>query len=121
MGLSDLRRYDVQARYALALSLLSTAPLVVAGVMIARNYNHDLGQIVYGEGGAFLKVFLGCVGVSGVVGAIAFVLGWASAGQRRNDRPTQSWVGFFVGGLVMTIALIMMIAFIMLRLKQPMS
>ncbi len=121
MGLGDLRRFEVQAQYAMVLSILATAPLVMAALMIARNYNHDLGQIVYGEGGSFLKMFLACVGTSGMVGAIGFVLGWCSAGQRRNDRPKQSWVGFFVGGFVVTIALIMMIAFVMLRLEQPLS
>ncbi|MGD2107994.1 MAG: hypothetical protein PVI86_01255 [Phycisphaerae bacterium] len=120
MALRHLRRYDIQARYAGVLSVLSLLPVAGAAVLAYRNYDHELGQIIYGSGGRFLPLFLGCVAVSLAPGAIGFFLGWSSAGQRRNEKPAWSWVGFFIGGLVLTLDLILLIAFWMLRLQKPM-
>lgn len=119
MGFDRLRRYDVQARWAAILALLSILPLTVAAVLAWRRYDVDLRQIIYGAHGRFLPVFFGCVAVSMVPGALGFLLGWASAGQRRNDKPVRSWVGFFVGGGVLTFDVILVIAFYLLRLKHP--
>lgn len=117
--LTQLRRYDIQARYAAVLAVLSTLPSIGAVGLAMRNYEHELGQIVYGEGGAFVPALLACV-VAGVApGGLAFLLGWSSVGQRRNDRPVQSWLGFFLGGAVITANVIVLIAFWMLRLQRP--
>ncbi len=120
MPFASLRRYDVQARYACVLSLLSVVPFLAAATLVVRNYRPELGQIVYGAESPFLLVFLGCVFLSMIPGVLAFVLGLSSAGQRRNDRSACSWIGFFVGGGVSTCDLILLMALIMLRLAQPM-
>lgn len=118
MGLSSLRRFDVQAKYAAVLAVASLVPFLGALILILRNYRHDLGQIVYGAQGSFLMIFAACVLLSAVPSGVGFLLGWSSAGQRRNDKPTHSWVGFFLGGSVLTFNLILLIAFYMLRWKQ---
>jgi hypothetical protein len=110
-----LRRYDVQATYGCALSLVSLAPFAGAVVLSFRNYHHDLGQILYSAEGAFLPIFLVCLLVSIAPSTIGFFLGWNSAGQRRNDKPVRSWIGFFIGGGVLTFDLILLVAFWMLR------
>ncbi len=119
MALRHLRRYDVQASYASVLSILSIVPFIGAALLAHRNYEHELGQIVYGAKGVFLPLFLGCVAVSMVPSAVGFFLGWNSAGQRRNEKPARSWVGFFIGGVVLTLDLILLIAFWMIRLERP--
>lgn len=120
MGLASLRRYDVQAKYALLLSVASTVPFLAAAALAARNYEPTLGQIVYGSEGNFVPMFLGCVVLSMVPSVVAMILGISSAGQRRNDKPTHSWIGFVVGGSVLTFDLILVIALLMLRLQRPM-
>ncbi len=120
MAMWHLRRYDVQASYSCVLSLVSIVPLLGALALALRNYRHDLGQIIYGDKSLFLPVFAGCLLLSLVPGALGFLLGWSSAGQRRNDKPKRSWIGFFLGGGVLTLDLIMLIAFWMLRLPRPM-
>ncbi len=117
MGWSSLRRYDVQARYACVLSLLSVPPLIAAAVATWQRFNPDLGQIVYGSVGFFVPAFLGCILASILPGTLACLLGFTSAGQRRNDKQARSWLGFFIGGGVMTCDLILLIAFFMLRLE----
>ncbi len=116
MGFGQFRRFDVQAKYALVLSLGSVLPLVVAATLAIRNYDHNLGQIVHGSEGLFLPVFLTCLGLSLLVGAIGSALGLNSAGQRRNERPAWSWIGFLVGSTVVASNLILLIAYWMIKL-----
>lgn len=100
------------------MAIVSVIPLLAALYLVWRNYNHQLGQIVYGSKGTYIMLLLGCVGASSLPGFIGFVLGWSSAGQRRNETPTKSWIGFFLGAGVLTINFVILLAFWMLRLKQ---
>lgn len=118
MAFGHLRRFDVQASYACVLSLVSVVPFAGAAALALRNYSHELGQIVYGKEGMWLPAFAACLLLSMAPSAVGMLLGWSSAGQRRNDRPVRSWVGFFVGGGVFTFDLILSIAFWMLRLQH---
>jgi len=116
---ATLRRFDVQANLAALLALLSLAPFAVAAFLAVSRYNSELGQIVYGSKGKFLPVFAGSVLLSMFPSAVGFLLGWNSAGQRRNEKPTRSWIGFFLGGLILTFNVILLIAFWMRRLEVP--
>ncbi|UCE58364.1 MAG: hypothetical protein JSU63_13090 [Phycisphaerales bacterium] len=118
MATGRLRRYDVQATYACVLAIVSVAPFAAAVWLILRNLNRDLRQVIYSAEGLFEPVFLGCILVSIAPAAIAFLLGWSSAGQRRNDKPGRSWLGFFLGGSIVTFDVVLAIAFFMLQLKQ---
>ena len=115
-----IRRYDVQAGYSVVLSIASAIGLVGALYLSWTRYDGVLGQIVYGSQGRFVPAFLGCILISLLPGVVAFFLGWNSAGQRRNDKSTHSWVGFFQGGAVVTFDLVLLIAFYMLRFEKPM-
>ena len=119
MGIGHLRRYDVQANYAFGLSLASVIPFVVAAWLAFTRYDGTLGQIIHGEQGQFVPAFAGCVLLSMIPGTLGFLLGWNSAGQRRNDKPGRSWIGFFLGGGVLTLDLVLLLAFFMLRLERP--
>lgn len=117
MVFENLRRYDVQAKYAFVLAMVSIAPCVAALWMGWSRFNADLGRIIYGSQGRFVLGFVGCVLLSMVPAALGFVMGWSSAGQRRNDQSSRSWIAFFVGGSVFTLNVVLLIAFFMLRLK----
>lgn len=119
MALDRLRRFDVQANYARFLSLASVVPMIGGLLLAYRNYRHDLGQIIYGENGTFVAMFAACVLVSMAPAAIGSALGWSSAGQRRNDHQARSWVGFFVGAVVVSVDIVLLAAFVMLRFEQP--
>ena len=114
---SQLRKYEVQARYALVLSIAAAAPLVASIALLLRNYQHDARQVIY-RSDLYSLAFVMSAGLAMLIGAAACVLGWNSAGQRRNDAPAHSWIGFFVGGAAVTLAAIVLLAFVMLRLKQ---
>lgn len=115
----SIRRYDVQARYAMMLSLVSVLPCLVAIAGIVRNYDRPLGKIVYGETSLFMPFLMAAIGSATLLSVIGLFLGFNSAGQRRNDQQAKSWVGFFVGGTVFTLCLAMLFAFV--RLRYPME
>ena len=119
MTRGSLRRYDVQARYASVLALASILPFAAAAIATLQRYNSSLGQIVYGAAGYYVPAVLACILLSIVPAALGCLLGFNSAGQRRNDRQGRSWTGFFVGGAVLTFDLILLIALYMLRLEKP--
>ena len=100
-------------------AFISTAPFAVATWLAIRNYDPDLRQIVYAAKGHFEPAFIAAIVGSIIPGMLGLVFGWNSAGKRRNDKPARSWIGFFVGGGVMTMDLVLLIAFFMLRLKHP--
>ncbi len=119
MARSSLRRYDVQARYACALSLVSILPFAAAAIATWQRYDGGLGQIVYGSVGYYIPAVLACILLSIVPGTLGCLLGFSSAGQRRNDKQGRSWTGFFVGGAVLTFDLVLLIALYMLKLEKP--
>jgi len=116
---ASLRRFDVQAKWAVVLGVFSVVPGISAVILALRNYEHELGQIVYGEKGLFAPTLLACILASLLSAVLSLLLGWNSAGQRRNDRTVQSWIGFFLGGSVLTLNIVLLLAFWMLRLVQP--
>ncbi len=115
---SSLRRFDVQARFAAAAALSSILPMAAAVTIAMRNYNDALRQIVYKQN-SYAMALLACLAVSATLGIVASILGFNSADQRVNDKPRLSWMGFFVGGGVVALDIVILIAFVMLRLKQP--
>jgi len=117
----QLKRFDVQANVAATLSLLSVVPFLGAVALAIRNFDGHLVQITYGSGSRFVPMLIAGILLSMAPGFVGFVLGWNSAGQRRNDKSKRSWIGFFVGGLVLTLDLILLIAFWKLRLEIPLG
>ena len=117
MGFLHLRRYDVQANYAPVLSIVAVFPLMAGAILTWRNYHDDVRQIIYASN-AYPLVLLACVALSVLPSAVGCLFGWSSAGRARNDKPRRSWLGFFLGGAVLTANVIVLIAFLMLRLKH---
>lgn len=114
--LGSLRRYDVQAKYALGLVMVSIAPCLAALWLGWARFDAALGRMVYGSQGRFEAAFFGCVLLSMAPAAVGFFMGWNSAGQRRNDQSARSWIAFFVGGSVLTLDVVLLVAFFMLHL-----
>lgn len=115
---NSLRRFDVQAKYAAVLAVVSVLPLLAAIAVALRNYKSDLGRIIYQNSG-YAMALLGCAAAAMGLSAIAVVLGFNSAGQRINEKQNLSWLGFFLGGSVLTLSFIVVIAFWMLRINKP--
>ncbi len=111
MALPNLRKYEDQARFGLMASAAAVVPLLCGAVFSFGKYNHDLRAISYGELGNFKPALLACVGLAGLLSVIGLVLGFNSAGQRRNKNSGQSWTGFFLGVGVLSLAIVLFAAF----------
>ena len=61
------RRYEIQAGWSIGLALVSLGPTIVATWLARRNYDDQLGRIIYGTGGFFLATFAACIVVSTAV------------------------------------------------------
>ena len=118
--LDRLRRFEVQASWALRLAVVSLAPFVAAVWLAMSRYDGQVGRIIYGAKGQFVLAFAVAVLASLAPAVIGFILGLNSAGQRRNDRSSRSWMGFFLGGAILSADVVLLLAFYMLRLERPM-
>ncbi|RJP42391.1 MAG: hypothetical protein C4547_00590 [Phycisphaerales bacterium] len=115
MSLRNLRRFDVQARYAAVLGLLAVLPAGGALYLVGRNFHPGPGGILY-RNEMFVLGLAVCIGLAVLIGLTAAALGFNSAGQRRNDFQGRSWLGFFIGGASVTAAVVAGIAFAVLRM-----
>lgn len=117
MALPSLRRFDVQARFALYASAASVVPWLAAALGSLSRYDNQLRAIQFGETGMFRAAFLACIGLAGALSCTGILLGFSSAGQRRNKEQGKSWAGFFVGTVVLSLTLILFFAFRILKFE----
>lgn len=113
MAKFSLRRYEVQARVAVYLSIASAVCLLGLAALIFRHPRVviDDKMVIYSPNTIRAPlIYLFSVASLGL-GVAGFGFGLNSAGQRRNDKPTHSWVGFFIGAGTITFALILLYLF----------
>ncbi|GMU23085.1 MAG: hypothetical protein AMXMBFR13_31680 [Phycisphaerae bacterium] len=112
----SLRRYDTQARFGMIVSLLSAGTLLVlAGLIFSadkRFQYFDASELTVHYGPTRRIAVLAAGGLTALLAALGFGFGLNSAGQRRNDKPLLSWIGFFVGAGVLCLSLVLLYFFI---------
>jgi hypothetical protein len=116
VGWPSFRRFDVQARYSLPISLVSALPLALAVFAAAARYDHELRAIQFGSASLFRPAFLACVALAFLFAAVGAALGFNSAGQRRNHLQSRSWAGFFFGMAICSLSIVTLAAFWLLKL-----
>ena len=116
MASKSLRRFDVQAKVSLIISVLAGVGFVALVVLFARNYNSELGAIIYRSGSVFAPLFLVGTAATILLSTVGLVLGFNSAGQRRNDMQGRSWAGFFLGTAFLAGAIICFALFWLLKM-----
>jgi len=116
LAIPRFRRFDVQARYSLIVSLAAIVPLTAAAYAGFSRYDHQLRAISFGKTGMFRPAFLVCIALACLLAATGAALGFNSAGQRRNDQQNKSWTGFFIGMAALSLSIIVLAAFWFLKL-----
>ncbi len=106
----SLRRYDHQAILSVIVSATSFLPLLVLVWLIQRNMHWD-ELIIYYASMSYRLTVLGSVAVTLLMSVIGLGLGLNSVGQRRNDRQQLSWIGFFLGALIICLTLVLFVLF----------
>ena len=118
MARSSIRRFDVQAKWSLAFSLVSVLSCLALVFLLFRNWTPETHQITF-RNPLFKVVCVGFSGVTMILAVFGLALGFNSAGQRRNEKQRLSWTGFFVGAGVLAVACILFLAFYLLRAELP--
>ena len=110
MAKFSLRRYDTQARVSVIVSLASVVSLIAMVVMLIRNFVWSELVIFYGNP-VYKMIVYGAAFATLVMSAFGFGFGFNSAGQRRNDKPRLSWIGFFIGAVAMCLTIVLLFLF----------
>lgn len=110
MAKFSLRRYENQALASLVLGIVSCVTLITQAFLVFRHINISEWTVLYGNVNRRYMV-LCTTAVTLLLGFSALGLGFNSAGQRRNERPRTSWVGFFLGVGVVCLAAVIMFFF----------
>ena len=117
MASRSLRRYDVQARVSLIVSILAGLGLLVLLRLLLRNYDSDLGAVKFGKESLFSPLYFLATAATMLLSTVGLVLGFNSAGQRRNNMPRRSWAAFFLGAVSLAGSIICVAMFWLLQLK----
>lgn len=110
MARLSLRRYDHQAILSVIISAFSILPMIGLVILMIRNMDWNEHIIYYGSL-AYRLAVLGDVAFTLMMATIGLGLGLNSVGQRRNDRQQLSWIGFFLGALVICLTLVLFFLF----------
>ena len=114
----NLRRYDVQARVSVGLSAVSVIFVVAAIAAVftpsgGGGYDWSTNTIAYRSGSLRWVALMGSAAVAVALSLTGLSFGANSAGQRRNDRQTLSWIGFFVGAGTLLLTILLLTLFLM--------
>lgn len=109
MAKFSLRRYDTQARISVLVSAASAVAALGVAVMMLQHLDRSDWTVYYGPTRRI--VILAGAAVTFLLAAGGFGLGLNSAGQRRNDKQSLSWLGFFLGASVLCVTLVLIYFF----------
>lgn len=110
MARFSLRRFETQARMSLIIGIFSCLCLLVLGYLVFHNINWSEWVIYYGHKWRRQAVHVGAaITVMAATAALGF--GLNSAGQRRNTRPRESWLGFLLGAGIICFAVVLVFIF----------
>ncbi|MCA9254114.1 MAG: hypothetical protein KDA33_00690 [Phycisphaerales bacterium] len=119
MKLPNLRLHETQARFAALFGAIAILCLLALVYAVFRGFNREMMAIVFNPDGGLGKfrkigVFVGTAVTLGV-GLTAGLLGFNSLGQKRNTKPIFSWVGVAFGALAVSIAPVLLYAWLTLN------
>lgn len=110
MAKFSLRRYESQALASVVLAIASCISLIGQAYLVFRDIDYSEWTILYGNPNRRYMVYCAAA-VTLLLGFSALGLGFNSAGQRRNERPQMSWLGFFLGVGAVCLAIVFVFFF----------
>lgn len=111
----DLKSYENQAKLSVFLGFFSLAAAIGVVAMLGRNFSAEHFYVTYSSSGLWFPMLGAGMGLGLLAGAVGFFVGLNSAGQRRNNRSSLSWQGFFLNAGVITILMSAAIFFFFTR------
>lgn len=109
--------YEKQGKLSVALGVLAAVSALAVAGLLARNYNREVGQIIYGAGGSYILLIAAGLGVALIAAGAGFFLGFNSAGQKRNTQSRLSWMAFFLNAAVIALVMALAVVFFLMRFE----
>ena len=109
--------YEKQGKLGISLGVLALLAALAVGGLLARNYKPEIRQIVYGQGSNYILLIIGGLGVALLAAGAGFMLGFNSAGQKRNTQPRLSWTAFFLNAAVIALTLSLALVFYLMKFE----
>jgi hypothetical protein len=110
--------YELQAKLSVVLAIVGAACTLAGAMFIMGAFHRAEFQTVYNVKSMRQPLILGSLFLGGAAGAVGFLLGLLSAGQRLNKRNRLSWTGFFLSAGVIALALSCGVFFFYTRFGQ---
>ncbi len=103
--------YETQATWSVILGAVASLAMLAAAAAVLQKFQLDDFEIVLRAGGGRYYAILGAIGLAGAASLIGSLIGFSSAGHKRNKKSNLSWMGFFVNAVVMTLTLCLFVFF----------
>lgn len=103
--------FETHAKISVGLGALGAVAVVAVAAMLFQAFRPEDFEVVMAKGGMRFFAILGGVAVSLVCAVVGCLLGFTSAGQKRNAKNGLSWLGFFLNAGVIMLALCLFIFF----------
>lgn len=97
--------YESQAFWSVVLAAVGGITFLGAAGMILPKFEREDFEVVMRAGGGRFYAILGAFFVAGAASLLGSLLGFSSAGHKRNKKSGMSWAGFFINALVMAVTL----------------
>jgi len=108
--------YENQAKLSVGLAGVGALAVVAPLVLIGVNFRSAMAAGVYSPEGKWILAFVAALLGAMLATGVGLIIGFNSAGQKRNTKPRLSWIGFFVNAAVLTLALVAALAFFFMRM-----
>lgn len=103
--------YEVQSKWSVRLSAGGAVVLLAAVFLVFSRFNFTEFSLQMRAGsGRYFAVLLAVL-IGAALGAIAAMLGFVAADQKRNTNSSQAWIGFALGATVATLSVCLGVVF----------
>lgn len=104
-----------QAKLSVILAAVGAICTITGAVFIFGAFNWDTFQTLYRANTMRMPAIGGSLFLGALCGAIGFLFGLVSAGEKSNPKSQLSWTGFFISAGVVTLALCCGVFFFLTR------
>lgn len=113
-----INTYENQSKLSVLLAIVGALGTVGAAGLLARNFTDlETFWVAYRPSSMWLPAMGGSLLLALIASGIGFLVGFGSAGQRRNTLSGVAWLGFFLNAGVLVLALCAAVFFYFTRHK----
>ena len=110
-----LKTYEDQAKLGVVLAAISLVAALCGAYGVLSRFEFETFFTYYSPNSLRLPLIGAALLGSVLCGAVAFFIGFSTAGQRRNKATNVSWLAFFLSAAGMTLAMSVGIFFFLTR------